>query len=67
MSIVIRVENVSKRYRLGVINRQMLYEDIQSRWARWRGRPDPNAKVDGGVSHSTHRRTLGVARTSTSR
>ena len=45
MSAVIRVENVSKRYRLGVINRRMLYEDLQSRWARWRGLPDPNAPV----------------------
>jgi lipopolysaccharide transport system ATP-binding protein len=46
MSTVIRVENVSKRYRLGVINRRMLYEDLQSRWARWRGRTDPNSRVD---------------------
>ncbi|MEA3210640.1 MAG: lipopolysaccharide transport system ATP-binding protein [Chthoniobacter sp.] len=46
MSTVIRVENLSKRYRLGVINRRMLYEDLQSRWARWRGKDDPNAKVD---------------------
>ena len=45
MSTAIRVENVSKRYRLGVINRHMLYQDLQSRWARWRGQPDPNAPV----------------------
>lgn len=45
MSIAIRVEDVSKRYRLGVINRQMLYQDLQSCWARWRGKPDPNAPV----------------------
>ena len=43
MSSVIRVENVSKRYRLGMINRQMLYKDLQSRWARWRGQTDPNS------------------------
>jgi lipopolysaccharide transport system ATP-binding protein len=47
MSTVIRVEGVSKRYRLGVVNRRMLYEDLQSRWARWLGRPDPNAGVEG--------------------
>jgi lipopolysaccharide transport system ATP-binding protein len=46
MSAVIRVEGVSKRYRLGVVNRRMLLEDLQSRWARWRGRPDPHASVD---------------------
>ncbi len=45
MSLAIRVENVSKRYRLGVINRQMLYQDLQSRWARWRGLEDPNAPL----------------------
>jgi lipopolysaccharide transport system ATP-binding protein len=54
MSVVIRVENVSKRYRLGVINRQMLYQDLQSRWARWRGRPDPNAPL-----HAKHSRDDG--------
>lgn len=45
MSTAIRVENVSKRYRLGVINRHMLYQDLQSRWARWRGLADPNTPV----------------------
>ncbi len=45
MSAAIRVENVSKRYRLGVINRRMLYQDLQSRWARWRGQEDPHSKV----------------------
>ncbi len=45
MSEVLRVENVSKRYRLGDINRQLLYEEMRSRWARWRGTEDPNLKV----------------------
>ena len=39
MSVVIRVEHLSKRYRLGSINRRMLYEDMQRFWARMRGRP----------------------------
>lgn len=52
MSVAIRVENVSKRYRLGVINRHMLYQDLQSRWARWRGQPDPNAPVLTAHRHS---------------
>jgi lipopolysaccharide transport system ATP-binding protein len=43
VSPVIKVENLSKRYRLGVINRDMLYKDQQSRWARFRGKEDPNA------------------------
>ena len=28
--------------RLGVINRDMLYKDLQSRWAKFRGKEDPN-------------------------
>ena len=43
MSTVIKVENLSKRYRLGVINRDMLYKDLQSRWAMLLGKEDPNA------------------------
>ncbi len=46
MSNVIRIQSVSKRYRLGVINRKMLYQEIQSRWARWRGHDDPNARIN---------------------
>lgn len=40
MSTVIKVENLSKRYRLGVINRDMLYKDLQSRWAKSRCKED---------------------------
>jgi homopolymeric O-antigen transport system ATP-binding protein len=45
MSAVIRVENLAKRYRLGVINRTMLYHDIQSWWAKLRGKEDPNSPL----------------------
>lgn len=45
MSTVIEIEGLSKRYRLGVINRKMLYKDIQSWWARLRGHEDPNAPI----------------------
>ena len=49
MSTVIKVENLSKLYRLGVINRDMLYKDLQSRWAKFRGKEDPNAPI--GAKH----------------
>jgi len=52
MAVVLRVEDVSKRYRLGVVNRRMLYQELQSRWARWRGQPDPHAPV----GHHAHRK-----------
>lgn len=45
MPPVIRVENLSKKYRLGVINRQMLVDQIESWVSRKLGRPDPHAKV----------------------
>jgi homopolymeric O-antigen transport system ATP-binding protein len=43
--VVIRVEQLSKEYRLGTINHGMLYRDLQSWWARVRGRPDPNQEI----------------------
>lgn len=43
---MIRVEHLSKRYKLGVVDNGALFRDIQSLWARWRGKDDPNAKLD---------------------
>jgi lipopolysaccharide transport system ATP-binding protein len=44
--IVIKVENISKLYRLGIISHNTLYQDIQSKWARIRGAEDPNTQID---------------------
>ena len=44
--IVIRVENIYKEYRLGSISHGTLYHDIQSGWAKLRGKEDPNTKID---------------------
>ncbi len=49
---VIQVENLSKKYRLGVINRRMLVDQIESWVARKFGRPDPHASV---FEHATDR------------
>ena len=43
--IAIKVENLSKYYRLGVINNGTLFRDIQSWLARIRGKEDPHAKI----------------------
>jgi ABC-type polysaccharide/polyol phosphate transport system ATPase subunit len=43
--VVIRVENLSKKYRLGVISRRMLVDQIESWVSRKLGRPDPHAQV----------------------
>ncbi len=42
---MLKVENVSKVYRLGVIGSGTLYRDIQSWWALKRGREDPYQKI----------------------
>jgi ABC-type polysaccharide/polyol phosphate transport system ATPase subunit len=42
---VISVENISKKYRLGVITRRDLVDQIESWVARKTGRPDPHASV----------------------
>jgi lipopolysaccharide transport system ATP-binding protein len=43
--IAIRVENVSKRYRLGLIGGGTLRADFERWWARVRGRPNPLLKA----------------------
>ena len=43
--IVIKVENLSKEYRLGTINHGTLKHDLQSWWARIRGKEDPNSII----------------------
>jgi lipopolysaccharide transport system ATP-binding protein len=44
-SPVISVEHLYKQYRLGTINHGMLVKDLQSWWARARGKEDPNARL----------------------
>lgn len=43
--IVIKAENLSKEYRLGTINHGTLKHDLQSWWARIRGKEDPNSII----------------------
>ncbi|MEW6533352.1 MAG: ABC transporter ATP-binding protein [Thermodesulfobacteriota bacterium] len=45
MTTVISLENVGKQYRLGVIGHGTLRHDLQSWWARLRGREDPNVPI----------------------
>ncbi len=44
-TLVLKVENVKKKYRLGVIGGGTLQGDLQSWWAKVRGREDPNQKI----------------------
>ena len=42
---VIKIENLYKEYRLGVIGHGTLYRDLQSWWARVQGKEDPNSLI----------------------
>lgn len=42
---VIKIENLKKQYRLGAIGGQTLRAELQSWWARKRGKEDPNVKI----------------------
>jgi lipopolysaccharide transport system ATP-binding protein len=45
MLTAVSIEQLSKSYRLGTISHRLLYRDLQSWWARRRGREDPNAMI----------------------
>lgn len=48
--IAIKIENLKKQYRLGTIGGGTLSADLESWWARKRGKDDPNVKI--GVDQS---------------
>jgi lipopolysaccharide transport system ATP-binding protein len=52
MSTVIEVDDVSKKYRLGVIGTGTLRHDFERWWHRVRGKPDPHAKVGETANRS---------------
>ena len=49
--LALKLDNVKKKYRLGVIGGTTLTAELQSWWARKRGKEDPNSKI-GTVSHT---------------
>lgn len=48
--VVIRVENLFKEYRLGVVNHGTLRHDLATWWANLRGKEDPNSLI-GKAAH----------------
>src|SRR5206468_7214406 len=46
MSAVVEVDDVWKKYRLGIIGTGTLRHDFERWWHRVRGKPDPYSKVD---------------------
>ena len=49
---VIKIENLKKQYKLGAIGGQTLNAELQSWWARKRGKEDPNLKLGQDYSHA---------------
>lgn len=47
----IKIENLGKEYKLGTIGGQTLNAELQSWWARKRGKEDPNLMIGQDVSH----------------
>jgi len=52
MSTVLKVENLSKQYRLGTVGSGTLRDDMARFWARLRGKEDPTLKI-GEVNDRT--------------
>jgi lipopolysaccharide transport system ATP-binding protein len=48
MGVAVRAEGISKEYYLGVIGNGTLYKDLQSFWAKIRGKEDPNIVYQQG-------------------
>ncbi len=47
----IKIENLRKQYKLGAIGGQTLSAELQSWWAKKRGKEDPNIKIGQDTSH----------------
>lgn len=45
MSEVIKVEGLSKLYRLGLVGSRTIAEDLNRLWARFKGKEDPYLKI----------------------
>jgi lipopolysaccharide transport system ATP-binding protein len=52
MSTALRIENLWKQYRLGVLGQGSLRQDLQSWWARRRGNEDLNSPINFGLDVS---------------
>jgi lipopolysaccharide transport system ATP-binding protein len=46
MQPVIQISGLYKQYRLGMISNKYLFRDVQSWWAKVRGKEDPNSRID---------------------
>ena len=54
---VIKVENLTKFYQLGLINHGTLAKDLQGWWAKIRGKDDPNSRISLTNSQNSDKNT----------
>ena len=59
MSEILRIENMYKEYRLGIIGHGTLYRDLQSFWAKLLNKEDPNSLL-GTNSHNVKGKFLAL-------
>ena len=57
--LAIKISHVSKEYRLGTIGSATLRGELQTKFARWRGKEDPNLKI-GEKAHEKNERFLAL-------
>ena len=57
MSLAIKIENLYKEYRLGLVGSGTLYRDLQSLSAKLRGKEDPNSVI-GKVEKNNSKGTI---------
>jgi lipopolysaccharide transport system ATP-binding protein len=50
---IIKLENISKQYRLGQVGTQTLRGDFQRWWHRLRGKDDPTLKIGASIKLDT--------------
>jgi lipopolysaccharide transport system ATP-binding protein len=48
--VIIKIENLSKEYRYGVVSHQYLFKDLQSWWARVRGNDGATGRQNDGAT-----------------
>jgi lipopolysaccharide transport system ATP-binding protein len=53
MSTILKVENLSKQYRLGLVGTGSLQDDLKRWWSRVRGQEDPLLKIGESNDRST--------------
>lgn len=53
MSTVLKVENISKLYRLGTVSSGTLKDDVARQWAKLRGKEDPFTKIGEANDRTT--------------